>query len=127
MLEHPWIANHNHYLARIEITTESECNAVGLNPEDPSITRRKLTVSYASRYPDYIRIPSIIMKGQWLAATGFTTGTEVEVSVTEGRIVLTVKPPEPVDEQLVNALAQLNKLPARKQKQVLALSGVVAG
>jgi toxic protein SymE len=41
--------------------------------------------------------------------------------------VLTVKPPEPVDEQLVNALAQLNKLPARKQKQVLALSGVVAG
>jgi len=127
VLEHPWIANHNHYLARIEITTESECNAVGLNPEDPSITRRKLTVSYASRYPDYIRIPSIIMKGQWLAATGFTTGTEVEVSVTEGRIVLTVKPPEPVDEQLVNALAQLNKLPARKQKQVLALSGVVAG
>ncbi|QPG26281.1 type I addiction module toxin, SymE family [Pantoea sp. SM3640] len=107
--------------------TESECNAVGLNPEDPSVTRRKLTVGYASRYPDYIRIPSIIMKGQWLAAAGFTTGTEVEVSVTEGRIVLTVKPPEPVDEQLVNALAQLNKLPAKKKKQVLALSGVVAG
>ncbi|WP_292989814.1 SymE family type I addiction module toxin [Pantoea sp.] len=106
--------------------TESECNAVGLNPEAPSITQRKLTVSYASRYPNYTRIPSIIMKGQWLAAAGFTTGTEVEVNVTEGRIVLTVKPPEPVDEQLVNALAQLKKLPASKQKQVLALSGVAA-
>lgn len=107
--------------------TESECNAVGLNSEAPSVSQRKLTVSYASRYPSYARIPWIIMKGQWLAAAGFTTGTEVEVNVTAGRIVLTVKPPEPVDEQLVNALAQLNKPPARKQKQVLALSGVVAG
>lgn len=107
--------------------TDSECNTVGLNSEAPSVTQRKLTVSYASRYPSYARIPSIIMKGQWLATAGFTTGTEVEVNVTAGRIVLTVKPPEPVDEQLVNALAQLNKLPARKQKQVLALSGVVTG
>ncbi|MDE8555815.1 SymE family type I addiction module toxin [Pantoea vagans] len=107
--------------------TESECNAVDLNPEAPSVTRRKLMVSYASRYPSYIRIPSIIMKGQWLAAAGFTTGTEVEVGVTEGRIVLIVKPPEPVDEQLVNALAQLNKLPVRKRKHVLALSSVAAG
>jgi len=107
--------------------TESECNAVGLNPEAPSITQRKLTVSYASRYPSHTRIPSIIMKGQWLTAAGFITGTEIEVNVTEGRIVLTVKPPEHVDEQLVNALVQLNKLPARKQKQVLALSGVAKG
>ena len=107
--------------------TELECNAVGLNPEAPSVTQRKLTVSYASRYPNYTLIPSIIMKGQWLAAAGFTTGTKIEVNVTAGRIVLTVKPSEPVDEQLVNALVQFNKLPARKQKQVLALSGVVAG
>lgn len=57
--------------------TDSECNAVGLNSEAPSVTQRKLTVSYASRYPSYARIPSIIMKGQWLATAGFTTGTEV--------------------------------------------------
>lgn len=67
------------------------------------------------------------MKGQWLAAAGFTTGTGVEVNVTEGLIVLIVKPPEPVYEQLVNALVQLNKLPVRKQEQVMALSDVAAG
>lgn len=76
--------------------TESECNAVSLNPEVPSITWRKLTVSYTSRHPDYFRIPSIIMKGQWLAVAGFINGTEVEVNVTEGRIALIVKPREPV-------------------------------
>ena len=49
--------------------TESECNAVGLNQKPlPFPQRSKLTVSYASRYPSYARIPSIIMikaSGWW--------------------------------------------------------------
>jgi toxic protein SymE len=36
--------------------------------------KRKLTVSYASRHPDYN--PALTLKGQWLEAAGFATGTE---------------------------------------------------
>lgn len=44
------------------------------DPCDPEVlpaNNRMGTVSYASRYPDYTHVPSIIMKGQWLAAAGF--------------------------------------------------------
>lgn len=50
-------------------------------------------MSYASRYPDYSRIPAITLKGQWLEAAGFATGTVVDVKVMEGCIVLTAQPP----------------------------------
>ncbi len=38
------------------------------DPCDPEVSptnNRHLTVSYASRYPDYTRIPALTMKGQW--------------------------------------------------------------
>lgn len=45
------------------------------DPEVSPTNNRHLTVSYASRYPDYSRIPAITLKGQWLEDAGFTTGT----------------------------------------------------
>jgi toxic protein SymE len=64
------------------------------------------------------------MKGQWLAAAGFTTGSKIDIKVMEGCIVITAMQPEP---ELVESLRQLNKLSARKQKQVQALISAIAG
>ena len=55
------------------------------------------------------------MKGQWLEAAGFATGTEVDVKVMNGCIVLTAKQPEP---ELMQSLHRVCKLSARKQRQV---------
>lgn len=52
-------------------------------------------MSYATRHPDYQRIPALTMKGQWLAAAGFATGTEVDLKVMNGCIVITARQPEP--------------------------------
>lgn len=96
------------------------------DPCDPEVSpanNRHLTVSYASRHPDYTRIPALTLKGQWLEAAGFATGTEVDVKVMNGCIVLTAKPQEP---ELVQSLRQVNKLSARKQKQVQAFIGVIS-
>lgn len=65
------------------------------DPEVSPTNNRLATVSYASRYPEYTRIPAITLKGQWLEAAGFTTGSKMDIKVMEGCIVLTVKPPEP--------------------------------
>ncbi|UJL40036.1 endoribonuclease SymE [Salmonella enterica subsp. enterica serovar Kentucky] len=84
---------------------------------------RKGTVSYASRFEDHQHIPAIIMKGQWLEAAGFTTGSKMDIKVMEGCIVLTVKPPEP---ELVESLRQVSKLSVRKQKQVQTFIRVIS-
>ncbi|MFH0476254.1 endoribonuclease SymE [Kluyvera ascorbata] len=96
------------------------------DPCDPEVSptnNRHLTVSYASRYPDYTRIPALTMKGQWLEAAGFATGTQVDVKVMNGCIVLTAKQPEP---ELMQSLQQVRKLSARKQRQVHEFIGVIA-
>lgn len=93
------------------------------DPEVSPANNRLGTVTYASRYPDYTHVPAIIMKGQWLEAAGFTTGTEVDVKVMNGCIVLTAKPQEPA---LVQSLRQVSKLSARKQKQVQEFIGVIS-
>ena len=64
------------------------------------------------------------MKGQWLDAAGFATGTKVEVRVMAGCIVLTAVEPEP---ELEAAMRRVEKLSARKQKQVREFIGVVSG
>ncbi|ECI5564371.1 endoribonuclease SymE [Salmonella enterica subsp. enterica] len=100
------------------------------DPCDPEVSptnNRHLTVSYASRYPDYTRIPALTMKGQWLEAAGFATGTEVDVKVMNGCIVLTAKLSEPEESELMQSLRQVCKLSARKQKQVQAFISVMAG
>ena len=67
---------------------------------------------------------TLIMKGEWLAAAGFSTGTRVEVRVMEGCIVLTAVEPEP---ELEAAMRRVEKLSARKQKQVREFIGVIGG
>lgn len=97
------------------------------DPEVSPANNRHLTVSYASRYPDHTRIPALILKGQWLDAAGFATGTEVDVKVMNGCIVLTAKQPEPEEAPLMQSLRQVCRLSARKQKQVQAFIGMIAG
>ncbi|ECZ7895909.1 endoribonuclease SymE [Salmonella enterica subsp. enterica serovar Derby] len=93
------------------------------DPEVSPENNRKGTVSYASRFEDHQHIPAIIMKGQWLEAAGFTTGSKMDIKVMEGCIVLTVKPPEP---ELVESLRQVSKLSVRKQKQVQTFIRVIS-
>lgn len=104
--------------------TNADCIADIEQPEVFPANKRKLTVSYASRHPDYVRIPSLTLKGQWLEAAGFATGTEVEARIMNGCIVLTAKEPEP---ELLASLRVVGKLSARKQKQVKEFIGVVSG
>ncbi len=104
--------------------TEIDCITNVFEPEMSSSSSRRLKVSYAMRSPDYPRIPAIHLSGKWLAEVGFTTGTEVDVKVMNGCIVLSAKNPEP---ELMLALRQVNKLSARKQKQVQEFIGVISG
>jgi len=93
------------------------------DPEVSPENNRKGTVSYASRFEDHQHIPAIIMKGQWLEAAGFTTGSKMDIKVMEGCIVLTVKPPEPA---LMQSLHQVCTLSARKHRQVQEFIAVIA-
>ena len=93
------------------------------DPEVSPANNRVATVSYASRYPEYSRIPAITLKGQWLEDAGFTTGSKLDLKVMEGCIVLTVKPAEP---PLMQSLRRVCKLSERKQRQVQEFIGVIA-
>ncbi|PJR62153.1 endoribonuclease SymE [Raoultella sp. T31] len=104
--------------------TEVDCIADLCVAEVSPKNKRQLTVSYVSRFPDYSRIPALTMKGQWLEAAGFATGTKVEVRVMAGCIVLTAVEPVP---ELEEAMRRVEKLSARKQKQVREFIGVIAG
>lgn len=108
--------------------TDTHSIAQPFEAEVSPANNRQLTVSYASRYPDYSRIPAITLKGQWLEAAGFATGTVVDVKVMEGCIVLTAQPPAAAAEsELMQSLRQVCKLSARKQRQVQEFIGVIAG
>ena len=104
--------------------TNADCIVDSFDPEVSPKNKRQLTVSYVRRLPDRRLVPALIMKGQWLAAAGFATGAKIDIKVMEGCIVITAKQPEP---ELVESLRQLHKLSARKQKQVQALIGAIAG
>ncbi|MDM2935576.1 endoribonuclease SymE [Citrobacter sp. Cu233] len=97
------------------------------DPEVSPENNRKGTVSYASRFEDHQRIPAIIMKGQWLEAAGFATGTKIDIKVMDGCIVLTAKPPEPEEPALLQSLRRVCKLSARKQQQVQEFIEVISG
>ena len=68
----------------------------------------------------------LTLKGQWLEAAGFATGTAVDVKVMEGCIVLTAQPPAAEESELMQSLRQVCKLSARKQKQVQDFIGVIS-
>mgnify|MGYP001028504035 FL=1 len=106
--------------------TDTHSIADPCDPEVSPTNNRHLTVSYASRYPDYTRIPALTMKGQWLEAAGFATGTEVDVKVMNGCIVLTAKQPEPEEPALLQSLRRVCKLSARKQRQVQEFIDVIS-
>ncbi|MDI9802292.1 endoribonuclease SymE [Citrobacter koseri] len=96
------------------------------DPEVSPANNRTATVSYASRYPDYTRIPAITLKGQWLEAAGFTTGSKMDIKVMEGCIVLTTKLPEPEEPALLQSLRRVCKLSAHKQQQVQEFIDVIS-
>lgn len=107
--------------------TDTYCIAEVSAPEISFSSSRHITVSSASTYPDYTRIPAIHLKGKWLEAAGFSTGTALDVKVMNGCIVLTAKAPEPEASELTQSLRLAETLSARKQKQVLEFIGVIAG
>ena len=59
--------------------TDTHSIAQPFEAEVSPANNRHVTVGYASRYPDYSRIPAITLKGQWLAAAGFATGTAIGI------------------------------------------------
>ncbi|QLN17778.1 endoribonuclease SymE [Escherichia coli] len=107
--------------------TDTHSISESFEPEVSPANNRHVTVGYASRYPDHAHIPALTLKGQWLEAAGFATGTAVDVKVMEGCIVLTAQPPVAEESELMQSLRQVCKLSARKQKQVQAFIGVIAG
>lgn len=86
--------------------TDTHSIAQPFEAEVSPANNRQLTVSYASRYPDYSRIPAITLKGQWLEVAGFATGTVVDVKVMEGCIVLTAQPPAAEESELMQRCAR---------------------
>ncbi|WP_313124370.1 endoribonuclease SymE [Pseudescherichia sp.] len=88
-----------------------------------SVTQRRLTVSYATRFHDRAHVPAITIKGQWLAEAGFPTGTEMDVRILNGCIVLIAKP---VEEELIQTVRKISTLSARKQRQVQDYIDLVA-
>ena len=106
--------------------TDTHSIAQPFEAEVSPANNRLGTVSYASRYPDYTHVPAIIMKGQWLEAAGFSTGTPFDVRVMPGCIVLTTKLPEPEEPTLLQSLRRVCKLSARKQQQVQEFIEVIS-
>ncbi|HDG1711197.1 TPA: endoribonuclease SymE [Kluyvera ascorbata] len=105
--------------------TDVDCIVDSFEPEVVDGNKRNLTVSYASRAPDYHRVPAVMMKGQWLEAAGVATGTKVEVRVMKGCMVLTAVEDE-ADEVLETARV-VGKMSVRKRRQVREFIGVIAG
>ena len=105
--------------------TDTHSIAQPFEAEVSPANNRHVTVGYASRYPDYSRIPAITLKGQWLEAASRHVFDRIEEM--EGCIVLTAQPPAAEESELMQSLRQVCKLSARKQKQVQAFIGVIAG
>lgn len=104
---------------------EQDCNAKVEAKEVTGSAVRRIKVSYARTFPDYEQIPSLAMKGKWLAEAGFDTGTVVDMRVMKGCLVLTVRPPEPEEPELMKSLRQVCKFSSRKQRQVQAFINIV--
>ena len=86
-------------------------------------TERHLIVGYRPQGRD-TTTPSLTLSGKWLRAAGFDTGKRFTVKVMDGCIVLTAVEPEP---ELEAVMRRVEKLSARKQKQVREFIGVIGG
>ncbi len=96
--------------------TEKDCIAIFHQEEVSKVSYRNLTVSYASRYKDFVYTPAIMMKGLWLEAAGFTIGTIVDVMVMNGTILLTTNRP-PKKPKIMTSLELINKMTAAEKKR----------
>lgn len=89
-------------------------------------TTRGYTVSYIRDSRTFEPVPSITLRGNWLAEAGFETGTPLNVRVLPDCLILTVKPPSP-EPEVIQALRQLcPKLSARKQRELMDVIQVMA-
>ncbi|MBP2169008.1 toxic protein SymE [Erwinia toletana] len=75
------------------------------------------------RHPDFTQISSLTLKGHWLAAAGFPIGTEVDIRVMSGCLVITPRKSDLDEPEFIHSL---RKLSARKQRQVEEYIGLVA-
>lgn len=107
--------------------TGRQCSAKRAAKETVKHKTRRLTVSSASNYPEYVPFAALRIKGKWLEAAGFPVGTPVEIVVEEGRMVVTALPkPEKsvvVEDVVVSALAmrktrELKKFMERIEKKL---------
>ncbi|HHA2008515.1 TPA: SymE family type I addiction module toxin [Enterobacter mori] len=87
--------------------TGRKCRAERPSKETVKHKIRRLTVSYAMNYPEYAPFASLRIKGKWLEAAGFSTGTPVEIVVEDGRMVVTAlpKPEKLMVKEVISALA----------------------
>lgn len=106
--------------------TGRKCIAQRTAKESLKHKTRRLTVSSASNYPEYVPFAALRIKGKWLEAAGFPVGTPVEIVVEDGRMVVTAlpKPEKPVvvEDVVVSALAmrktrELEKFMERIEKK----------
>ncbi|ELY4221481.1 endoribonuclease SymE [Cronobacter malonaticus] len=88
---------------------------------------RRIRVSYASRFHDGVSLAALTLRGKWLEEAGFPTGTDADVRVMPGCIVITARAPEPEDPPLLRSLRRVCKLSVRKQQQVQEFIEVIAG
>ncbi|MCU6306626.1 SymE family type I addiction module toxin [Enterobacter quasiroggenkampii] len=65
--------------------TGRKCSSQRIAKEPLKHKTRRLTVSSASNYPEYMPFAALRIKGKWLEAAGFPMGTPVEIVVEEGR------------------------------------------
>ncbi|WP_105699904.1 endoribonuclease SymE [Cronobacter dublinensis] len=87
---------------------------------------RRIRVSYASRFHDGVDLAALTLRGRWLEEAGFPTGTDTDVRVMPGCIVITARAPEPEEPPLMKSLRRVCRLSARKQQQVQEFIDVVA-
>ncbi|HCB1497593.1 toxic protein SymE [Klebsiella oxytoca] len=102
--------------------TDADSIAELIKPVVFPSTLRSYTVSYVTNYPKHDRVPTLILKGQWLEKAGFTPGRKLEVRVMDECIVLTAKVMEPTLEDAFHREQNLSK---RKQQQIMELISMV--
>ncbi len=99
-------------------------------PETAAATTRAYTVGYVRDSRTFEPAPAITLKGGWLKAALFDTGTPVNVRVLPGCLIITLQPPLPEPPPEPDVLTTLRrackKLSARKQQQIKEFIQVIA-
>ncbi|WET39800.1 SymE family type I addiction module toxin [Citrobacter enshiensis] len=117
---------------REAVRKNGDC-ALEKKAEGISKSVRRMTVSYVStRHYDrqtkrtrrYTRCASLRLNGRWMEDAGFTSGTELDVRVMPGCLVITTRP---VETSFMKDLNKISRLPEKEQEHVRRfLQGVAA-